>query len=270
MWRARSSVDPSIVRIGRRTVEHWSGSPGALTLLNQIPLHVEPTQSVAALADGLRHLLSNRQVHQLGLVVESAWMPVMRVDTGPDLWRPTDVEGLARHRLNSLQGSPGNAGISMEIRLEYRAGDRFAMAYGLAPDLRALLAETADRRKQRWMFVAPAFSWGLAQVDQIRGGLKQTWVLWPEQDRGLLAHVDGAEIVALNSATPATATSEGVARLIGVESKRTGHASEGRPILAPVWGEAPGDGDMLGVSWIGLSALTPNARHSAAEAGITP
>jgi hypothetical protein len=191
-----------------------------------------------ALRASLHELYSNKNTPfgAITVIVESAWMPMILVDTSTALWSSAQVETLAQHKIGAIFENQSAPSVEFQIRLEYRVGDNVAVAYGFLSSIRAALLKAATGLSLKWDYVVPAFAWGVQRFKPSRKWAKRTgWWAWPEQDRLLLARFSGGRVDNLNAAAQMTVDPANMQRLIKVEAIRTGTPTNGQPIAMATW-----------------------------------
>lgn len=248
MWPRDRKAGAECLRIGRHAVERWTSVDGVLTLQAKHALPQGFAPRPQDLADAIGALHPGSAAMPTTLLLESAWLPVMLVDTGAGMLRKSQLDALVRHRFglhHSLQGSDGFDPVATwELRIEHRPGNRYALAYGLAPSVKQSLMAAA--RTSRLDFAAafaaisPALGWGLARFRPSKRWPRSTgWWLWPEQDRTLVAQVSSGEVVGLNAGAPRVVDEPSLLRLVEAESARLGVGPSIDPIAAATWDSAP-------------------------------
>ena len=239
MWPRDRKAGAECLRIGRHSVERWTSADGVLTLqaTHALPQHFAPRAQ--DLADAVEALHPSSAAMPITLLLESPWLPVMLVDTGTGLLRKSQLDALVRHRFglhHSLQGSDGSDPVATwELRIEHRPGNRYALAYGLAPSVKQALMAAAQPSRLDFAAMSPALGWGL---ERLRPRFARWW-LWPEQDRTLVAQVSAGELVGLNAGAPPAADEPSLLRLVEAESARLGVEPSIDPIAAATWDSAP-------------------------------
>lgn len=232
MWPLSRNLPRECLRIGRVAIERWSGPGTGLGLRSALPMPADAMDRPGCLTALLHGLYADKPQGKVHVVLESAWLPLLLVDTGGELLSPGEVQALVRHRLNACHAGPGDDLAAWDVRVDYRAGDRFALGYGFAPQHKqAVLAAAAEAGLQLDALI-PALLWGWKQV---RPPVTAGWWVWPEQDRMLLARLEAGRVVAFNPAAALAATGAAIEQLVQVESVR--------------WGLAPSDHGVAVASW---------------------
>jgi hypothetical protein len=166
---------------------------------------------------------------RLDMVLESAWMPLVTVRTGP-LWRPEDVEALLRSRLADKYKGIGSTPAEWAVRTSHRAGDAIAVGFGLPTGVRRVLDDlgSGPGRGKRWRRVLPAWGFGRRRHMPWRARRGLTWLAWPEQDRWITSLEQSGRIRYLNPCVDAPGSDDGLRRLLARECLRAGLAAEER------------------------------------------
>jgi hypothetical protein len=271
------------LRIGARAVERWVGATSRLECIASHALPATPGHAGTGehLQAALQALYAGRKsAGAVTLVLESALMPALLVETGAELWTPAQVQQLVRHRLGALYGAPGAAADAWDVRIDYRIGERFALGYGLPVALAGALAGACAAAGLRCRHLLPGLAWGLGLLKPARHWPgHRGWFAWAEQDRTLLARIEDGRAVALNAAAPAGTDPAHLLRQVGIESIRSGTPTDD-PILATRWSAEPAArlaqqaGQLPAVSWLDIggpdggdapAARTPSARAATAK-----
>ena len=259
MWRFDLSSATGLVRIGRHAVERWDGVPGRLEPISTQAVERANPWDVTSLSSALERVLSGGSSRaRLRVVIESAWMPVVAVEPGP-AWSPNEVQALLRHRFESVYRDTA-AGIGKwRILSDYRVGDGLALGYAMHPAIDALFDRQAHLPGHRWADIVPALAWGLSRLRKPRG---VCWLVWPEQDRQLLALVRAGTVIAFNACAELEATPARIARQVAVERVRAGLAADESTIEVGSWTPIEHhDEPALRLRWLGLASpqRAPNA-----------
>ena len=112
----------------------------------------------------LHELYADKPQGKVHVVVESAWLPLLLADTGGGLLSAGEVQALVRHRLNACHAGPSDDLAAWDVRVDYRAGDRFSLGYGFTPHHKQAVLAAAAEAGLRLDAVTPAFLWGWKQV----------------------------------------------------------------------------------------------------------
>lgn len=269
MWPLERNVVHECVRIGRHAVERWTGSRAALALAASQPLPAMAAPRPQDLLAALQGLYAQRPAVKATLVLESAWLPLMLVDTGVAL-AAAEVQALVRHRLGLLYAEGGEPVASWDLRVEHSAGDRFALGYGLPSSLKQSLLEAAQGIGLEWGALVPAFAWGRERLRPTRAWARRSgWWVWPEQDRSLLARLVGDRVTALNAGAPPVDDKHGaIEGLIDAECMRQGIDSTAEPIGVATWSAVPTGARAEGR--LQRFDLAGNPHRNAAESDVRP
>lgn len=244
----------NILRIGARAVERWREDASGLACQERHAF-AAPGAKDEEVDVSFDRLFAGHVDRSATLILESAWMPVMLVEVGEDCWRPEQVRTLVRHRIATLFGEVGGLVTAWDARLDYQAGDRFALGYGLPFAFKQRLEEACARNAVRCDGLLPALAWGLARLRRMRHwDGRRGWVSWPEQDRRLLGAFARGRAVALNAATENSG--HDLARRVEIEGARFGIARE-EPVVAAHWGadNARAVADQPNVDWIDIAGV---------------
>jgi len=232
VWPLSRPPARECLRIGRLAAERWAGQGAGLELMETRPLPAHAINEPECLGQALGELCADKPPGKISLVLESAWLPLLLADTGGALLGMGEAEALVRHRLSSYHGRSGDELSAWDIRVDYRAGDRFVLGYGLAPRVKHSLLGAAEQAGVRLDALMPAFVWGW---QRLRPPVNTGWWVWPEQDRLLLARAEAGRLVALNPAVPLGETGAAIERLVQIEAAR--------------WGLPVGDDSVTVASW---------------------
>lgn len=260
MWR-RERSGAEVLRLGRHSVERWASVEGSLSLLatQALPLDVLPT--LQTLASAMHTLYTTPTRADVTVVIESIWLPVMRVDTGSAWLRASQVEALVRHRFGMYEWGPLDPVSQWELRIEHRAGTRGALAYGFSPALKQTITTTAQSLGVKLAAMTPAFAWGLGRFRLDKAWSRTAgWWLWPEQDRTLVARIDSGETVYVNAGAATAQTDAAVLRLVEAECARWGLGATPGPVAAAGWDVVPialDRGNSASVVWMGVRGRSP-------------
>lgn len=265
MWPFDRTSVRSYVRIGRHAVELWQDSKAGLSLRLKQGFEQGRPPTPVELEGALRKLFGSTEA-AVTVLIESAWAPVVLVDTGEGLLRQAQLSELVRHRFRLTYDRIDDPVAAWSVRVDHRAGDRYALGFALSPQVRNAVVTAASASKVKLSGINPAFDWGWQFLNPSKRSLRHGgWWVWPEQDRMLLARVGAGRIVGLHPAIDVTADSKQILRDIEAEAVRQGVAHTGETIVAARWSAAgstgPRDG---GVSWVDLGAR--HAEGSAPEA----
>jgi len=273
VWPFDRSSTRSYVRVGRQAVELWQGSRAGLSLQRQRPFEPFRPPTGAELEVALRELLGSARAAVTALI-ESAWAPVVLVDTGAGLLRQAQLTELVRHRFRLTYDRIDDPVAAWSVRVDHRAGDRHALGFALSPQVRNAVVTAASAAGVKLDGISPAFDWGWQFLNPSKRGLQQGgWWVWAEQDRMLLARVDAGRVVGLHPALDVTSDSKQILRDVGVEAIRQGAAHTAEAIVAARWSTAdPAGPGHNGISWVDLGArgaggVAPQGKALAGAAG---
>ena len=149
----------------------------------------------------MRALLRAAKARVTTVLLESALAPVMLVDTGGALWSEAQVDGLINHRFELAHGGPRSTISTWRFRSDQRFGQRYFLVFGMAPAVQAALDAALAEGDVTGTAIEPAFAWGLRRARRCWGGIGgRGWLIWPEQDRKLVARVRRSHVEWLNPA----------------------------------------------------------------------
>jgi hypothetical protein len=261
VWRLRQPSSREVLRLGRVAVERWQEVPGGLVCVATRPLAADAVDRFEELPSAIEALFGASKGAHVTVVVESAWLPVMRVETGPAVWRRAEVEALLRHRLGLLYDEPSDPVREWDMRIDHRAGESWALGYGFSPRLREALAEAARLTGHEWASLSPAWAWGWQRMRPQRHWAGKTghWAMH-EQDRMLLGSFEAGRLIALNAAATVCDSSESLMQELVSHGARSGLAPVEWPCAATTW-RAAGDLPVNTgrVMWQGLAASSTSA-----------
>lgn len=228
MWLLERRRD--VVRVGRERVERWRPGAQGLVLQDQREVGAHEGLSVEALRAALQALFGENIRGPADVVLESAWLPVLLLNVGPEPASNAKLQALLRHRLGDLYGQAQGPIDTWALLLDYRPGDPQALGYGFAPDVKQAVVEAAAASGQKLASVQPAFQWAARRLKRRDG-----WWTWLEQDRALLARVRQGRVVALNAAAALPRDPADSARLVGIEARRLGEGVQDREAVTAGW-----------------------------------
>jgi hypothetical protein len=206
-----------IVRVGRERVERWRPVGRRLELQDQREISLHEGSRIATLRVALAALLEERGNGPVDIVLESAWLPVLLLHVGTELWSNAKIQALLRHRLNVLYCQTFGSTDSWVLQLDNKPGDPLALGYGLAAAVRESITEAADTAGQKLASIQPAFQWAARRLKH-----RQGWLLCQEQDRSLVARLERGRVVALNAGAPPSVDEAHGKQLIDIEARRHG------------------------------------------------
>ena len=236
MWPLDRVGPNECLRIGRHAVERWKSVNGTLSLQSEHALPQVAVPQPQHLTGAIRALYSTVPAAPVTLLLESAWLPVMLVDTGAALLRAAQVDALVRHRFGQQYSDGPDPVAAWELRIEHRAGGRYALAYGMTPRLKQTLTDVARAVGLEWAAMTPGLAWGMERLRSAKGVTRPTgWLAWPEQDRTLLVRLASTEVVGFNAGAPRVADEASLLRLIDAESVRLGVQSTSDSFAVATW-----------------------------------
>lgn len=254
MWPFEKARD--VLRIGARGVELWRLEPLGLKQVRAVLLGGR-----TSLEASLRELLvpEASEKRPVDVVLESAWLPVVLLETGRQAWSRRVVEGLLRHRLARVHDERGDPVSDWALGVDHRPGDRFGLGFGLSPRVRAQVEQVCAGTGHVMASLQPALQWGLRRT-RARSG----WWVWLEQDRALVALLEQGRIVVLQPAAELPRNAAQLGRCLRVEQLRAGiEASPGGICLAG-WEPPFAPPAASGLVWEGVAAPAQPA-----SAGLT-
>ena len=243
MWRRRGHRLGEVLRLGAESAQRYRHSGGGLHLVAEhewLTPGVPPMDVVAGAIEGLWR----EPIHDaVTAVIESAWLPLMLVDTGGAGWRMAFLEALLRHRFSLLYDDAGTTVAEWDVRVDHRPGETWALGYGCSPRLMATLTESARKCGFKWRAVEPGWSWGwqLVRPSLEWPGGNGYWA-WREQDRVLLGRFSNGRPVMLNTAAVGCNGPAAIEAAVEIEARRNGWTSDGLPVVVADWcspGAAP-------------------------------
>lgn len=241
MWPLDWNAGHEYLRVGRHALERWNDVGGVLTLGGSEALGPDAGEQAHALVPAARALYANAPGKKVTLLLESAWLPVMSVDTGAALLSPAQLDALVRHRFGLHHGDIRDPVSALELRIEHQAGRRHALAYGLSPRVKQALIEAGEAIGVKWAAMLPAFGWGRGRLGPTTPRRSTAaWWVWQEQDRLLVARTARNELVGFNPGAARLNDEAGVVRLIESEEARLGVTTRTDSITVALW-DAPTD-----------------------------
>jgi hypothetical protein len=210
---------PTILRIGRERVEWWEAATGERRAFAGIDRPLDASALDAAITQLLQ--AQPPVPRRLQVVVESAWSPVLALPTGPWRWNlAAQLTSLLRHRLEALYADAADPVASWTLRVDYRPGDASAIGHGLPATVRAAIERAIRASGSHLASLQPAVAWGRAACGNARP--RHGWWLWLEQDRTIVAHLDGGQVTALQPAAPPLVDGVDAQHLLRTEAMRFG------------------------------------------------
>ena len=259
MWpfdRIGRGPDNEVLRIGRIAAERWARSSAGLTVTASAALPTGRSLKPSDLAPAIAELYRDKPSAGISLVLESAWLPIMLVDTGTSVLSTRQIQMLVRHRLGLLYGASDDPVSGWDVRVEHRAGDRHALGYGLSGRLKDVLLATAQSVGIEWRAMTPAFDWGRQQLrPDARLRQQPGWWVWTEQDRLLVARMASGRVVGLNPGAQSADAQDAVLDHVRTEQVRLGLEPNTDPVLVGHWGPSRAPKRLVDrVVWRGLGA----------------
>ncbi len=174
------------------------------------------------------------------VLLESVWLPLLLAEVGTALWSRAQVEPFLRHRFNALHGDSNSSPSSWALRVDYRPGERCALGYGMPPRLKQSFVDAGNAVGIQWAGLLPAFAWGRQRLKPTRLWHGQSgWLVWPEQDRLLVARIASDSVVALNTGVAFSEDAVQIERAVEVEGIRCGVITATEPVIAATWSPVP-------------------------------
>jgi hypothetical protein len=267
VWPFESTRSTEALRVGRHAIERWSQTGNSLELVGSQALPAGHKWDAESLASTLQALYPTPSAAEITAVFESVWLPLILVEVGPTLWKPTQIEALLRHRLNLAYGQASIPAAGWELRADHVAGERFALGYGLQFPLKQCFVEAGSCLGLKWAALVPSFSWGLGRLNPSRRWIGRTgWYCWPEQDRMVLARLAANRVVALHPCASFTHDPEQILRAVEIERIRCGTVVSGEPICAATWGllrEVARPKESF--SWVSIALPDDGRKHAVAH-----
>jgi len=242
VWPLESSAR-EYLRVGRESLERWSGRSGRLDCVahHELPARAyehAATAPGAELQAALRVLYADKPLCGVTLLVESALMPTLLLEAGLELWTPTQMTMLLRHRLSSLYAKPGATTAAWDVRIDFLAGESHGLGFGMDSSLRYTLVQACSSAGIKCRALLPALAWGLNRLQSMRYFPERGWLAWAEQDRLLLTRVEAGRVRSLNAAAMLTTDSSTIMRQIEIEQLRCG-VPPAEAIVATTWNASP-------------------------------
>lgn len=258
MWPRKEPSTAEYLRIGRLALERWQIADGRLFMIAEHRLRADVALEPHHLVEGIDALYASPPASAVTVLLESAWLPLILLDSGSALLRTAQLETLARHRFG-MYFSDGTDPVSKwELRVEGRAGDRYALAYGLSPRVKQAIVSVGATLGVQWAAVTPAFAWGRDQITRSTPHAHGVqWWLWCEQDRTLVARLESHQAVGLNPGGNFVVDEADALTLASSEHIRLGVDSATDPIRAFSWAtKLPPAGGR--VSWFDVCGRAPS------------
>lgn len=256
MWLFEKRCD--VLRVGKLAVELWVREAGGLVKRRSAALGGEGYVR-AAVQEVLAGEVASRVA--VDVVVESAWLPVVLLEPGPNLLRREQVEALLRHRLARVYDERADAVANWALNLEHRAGDAYGLGFSLSPLVKAPIEAGAQASGRRLASVQPAIQWA-RQIAKPRDG----WWVWFEQDRAMVAWLERGRVTALNAAADLPRDAVAVGRLVRIECARSGVGTADAPLHLSGWERPFAMGAVGALSWRGVAGASEQAVVAPARA----
>ena len=211
MWRPDSGHEPtSLLRLCRDGLEWWVSDKSVLTRRDVRTFDGVFDSDLRLLERAIESLLEARGTELKGcrfdVVIESAWLPIIAIDTRRQLLSQVELDALLKHRIEQTYGDGSVSAQVWETRLMHRPGDDLAIGFALDPRLKELIVDRFASGEVRVLSIQPAYAWGweVSVPDRRKACLasadKSVWWLWEESDRTLVSLADRKQVRALNVA----------------------------------------------------------------------
>lgn len=250
----------TVLRIGRRSVELWRREPAGLARAHAIPLNGRDELG-AALRDLFNAQPGDRA--RLDVVLESAWLPVVLLETGHEVWARDAVDGLLRHRLARVYDERDDAAADWELASDHRPGERFGVGYGLSPRVRSVVEEACTAAGWTMASLQPALQWA-----RRRSPARSGWWVWLEQDRALVAFLERGRMTALQPAADVPHEPAHLVKTVQIEQRRAGIETAPEGIALAGWDAPFVVHASSGLTWQGVATHSTPPVH-AVPAGST-
>lgn len=268
MWPFETRRD--VVRVGRDRVEYWAATGAGFTLKGSRALGALEGSRATQLAAALGGLLAETNTASeaaakasvIDVVLESAWLPVVLLDTGRELWRPAQVEALLRHRLARVYDERGDAVTGWELSIDHRAGDAQGLGFGLSPLVKSTVVSAVSAARFTLTSIQPAVQWGRQRLKQRREG----WWVWLEQDRAIVSYLEAGRVAAMNPSAALPADAAACQAMLRAERLRLGIENDAVLGVVAGWQQAFELKPEGGLAWSGLEVQAAAARGSVASA----
>ncbi len=236
MWPLDLMLSREVLRLGYRSAERWVVGADGLTLETAASFRADRPPGISDVSLALRSLYGRSTCRASVVVLESAWLPVMLIEVGAQLWMDSQVASLMRHRFSLLYADSGSSVSAWDVRVDYCAGERWAIGYALDPQLRRVFNEISKQMNIRLFSFVPAWTWAWKRLrpDRHWSGRTGQWA-WVEQDRMLLTTFEAGRPAGLNPAMRLCSTTEEIERAADSEAMRLGHAIGTARIAAASW-----------------------------------
>ena len=267
MWPFDRWIARDVLRVGCSTVEHWCADGGNLLLEGRHALAADAPPDPGELGAALAALFAKPPSRPVTLVMESAWLPVLLLDNGARALRATEVDALARHRFRRHHDTPGDPVATWNLRIDYRAGERWSLAYGLPSRVLTAVTTAACDCGVILASVSPALDWAVQRQPRRGGG--GAWYVLVEADRCIVMRTESGRPAGLHAAMPPGHGPDRMLANLDAEQARLGIAPGDDPVRIAHWALADLDGSDPRLSWsdlAGTTAAAPRTRPHALAA----
>jgi hypothetical protein len=247
VWPFEAKRD--VLRIARQSVELWVREGSGLVRAESRP--VKGAEGLSAQLGELLKAYSGGRKSGPGavdVVVESAWMPLVLLETGHNVWASAAVERLLRHRLANVYEERGESVAAWHVAVDHLPGERFGVGYGLPPRVRAAVEEALDAAGCGLASLQPAFQWGRRQ-----SSAKAGWWVWLEEDRAIVGFLEQGRVTALQPAADLPRSSPDLARLLRTEQLRAGIDGAACGVAVSGWEPPFAIGTTSDLTWQGVA-----------------
>jgi hypothetical protein len=224
------------LRLGAAQFQLWMRMDSRLELMASHDSQHIAHNRYAAVTDLLMHmrqdLPAGARVHVLG---DSKWMPLSLLLTGRQPLASAQVRALARHRFSDVFGESAQA---WDVQVDYVGGDTRALAFanpiGLMAAVRQGLGIDApgDFNKLRLVGMQPTCSWAWHQGDVRKSGSANSWLVFAEHDRSIMARLSKGRIAALQASGPIVSNPGALSAVLRTEALRCGVVDEEHDALS--------------------------------------
>lgn len=226
------------IRLGRNSVECWQPSGSGPKVWSPLFRHTALNRhdSIQAVQQICRDIPRANVTCSL----ESALAPLALVDTGIAPLAEPVVSAHVRSRLLAIHSPIGVDSTHWETRMDWRAGERFALGYTLSDEWIRGLRDSVLSHNSQLKAIAPAFVWGMNELLPWKHWTQSVgWWIWQEEDRQIVSRLEHGRVVAMHPALPLVDELNGIRRQIGVEAMRWGISESAPQIAVGGWGLSP-------------------------------
>lgn len=267
MWPLDREQRRECLRIGKHAAQRWQAVAGGLKVVASQALALDAFAQPEELVASVRALYPTPPHRAVALVVESACLPVILVDTGGTLWSAAQVEGLVRHRLGLLYDDGADKVATWPLRIDHRAGDRYAFGGGLPQRVHQALAEVSAFELPR-ASLTPAFCWSWQRFRPDRAWARRTgWFICLEQDRAIAARIERGTLTGLDAGAARCEDADQVEGLVRTLALRMGVRGAPGPVAVASW-EFAGARQVrrhdLTIQWLSVATGSRSVRESPA------